>query len=132
MSDRDPTQIPEDFRVIADELSPEDWEKLGKLQKVMQWSQEHGILCTGRPGLLECPNPPFTIIVLHGSAFAIPCIDCVDVVGRAIMKAGHGSFRQVPLSDSKPENLKPFAIYRRKVNAEAGEFVIPPARGHHR
>lgn len=128
MSDRDPNEIPEEFRVIADELTPEDWQKLRDLQKVMQWSQLHDIPCTGRPGVLECPNPPFTIIVLHGSAFALPCVDCIDPVVAAIMKAGHGSCRQTPLSDSKPENLKPFALHRRKVNAEAGKFVIPPAR----
>lgn len=128
MSDRDPTQIPEDFRVIVDELSPEDWEKLQKLQKVMLWSQEHGILCTGRPGVLECPNPPFTMLILHGSAFAIACIDCVDEVVRALFKAGHASCRQAPLSDSKPENLRPFALHRRKVNAQAGKFVIPGKR----
>lgn len=117
--------IPEEFRVIRDELTPEDLEKLQKLQKVMVWAQEHGIGCTGRPGLLECPNPPFTIIVLHGSGFAVPCIDCVDVVGRALFKVGWGAFRQVPLTDSKPENLKPFVLHRRKVNLAAGEFVIP-------
>lgn len=120
--------IPEAFRVIRDELTPEDLERLQRLHKVMEWSREHGILCTGRPGLLECPNPPFTIIVLHGHGFALPCIDCVDPLGRAIMAAGHATFMQQPLSDSKPENLKEFAIYRRKVNAEAGKFVIPDGR----
>lgn len=123
----DPSEIPEEFRPIANEISAEEFARLKRLQDVMKWSTEHEILCTGRPGLLECPNPPFTILVLHGSAFAIPCIDCVDVVVRALFRAGHGSCRQVPLSDSKPENLKPFALHRRKVNKEAGKFVIPPS-----
>lgn len=128
MSDRDPNEIPADFRVLTDELTPEKWEQLKKLQAVMVKAQADGILCTGRPDLLECPNPPFTIIVLHGSAFALPCIDCVQPVGRALFRAGHASFRQVPLSDSKPENLKPFALHRRKVNADAGQFVVPEGR----
>lgn len=125
MADRNPNEIPADFRVIVNELSPEDFDKLKQLQKVMQWAQEHEIQCTGRPGQIECPNPPFTIIVLHGSAFAVPCIDCVDAVIRALFKGGHGSVRQSPFTESSPENLKVFSAHRRKVNREAGAFVIP-------
>lgn len=123
--ERTPSEIPADFRVILDELSPEDYDKLKRLQKVMVWAQDHEIQCTGRPGELECPNPPFTIVVLHGSAFAVPCIDCVQPVVSALFKAGHASCRQVPFTDSTPDNLKVFSAYRRKVNREAGAFVIP-------
>lgn len=128
--DRDPSDIPEQFRTVTNEISAEEFEKLKRVQAVMVKAQADGILCTGRPDLLECPNPPFTILVLHGHGFALPCIDCVDVVVRALMKAGHPTVVQTPLKDSTPERLKAFAIYRRKVNAEARKFVIP--EGSHR
>lgn len=122
------SDIPDEFEVIRDELPAEDLEKLRRVKASMDFSERNDIHCTGRPDLIDCPRWPYMLVVLHGQAFAIACIDCIQPVVDATMKAGHGSLRTEGFEDMDVEVVRAFVDQRRAENLKAGEFVIPAPR----
>lgn len=67
-------------------------EKRAKTQEGVDFVRELGVRCTGSSVRETCDWPPLQVILFHGRALGVCCVECTHVNGAMIIGMGHGAF----------------------------------------